>query len=477
MIWCRRRSITFRLTLLFASASTAILLLLGFLIGGSVERHFEDQDMEVITGKMQLTGRAVEKITAPTDFDALPQQLDDSLIGHVGLAVVVVAPDGQILYATRGAEFPQALLERRKQVGAGHPVAWETKDGVPFRGISTEVATAIPGAPPAIVAIAIDISQHEHFNQSFRTTLWLFVVMAALATGFLGWVVARRELAPLHAIKQKAADITAHRLHTRIPSDAVPVELVSLVETLNAMLTRLETSFAQLSDFSSDIAHELRTPVSNLLTQTQVTLSKARSPDEYRDILASNAEEFERLSRMISDMLFLAKSDNQLIVPHPEAVNLVDEVKGVFEFYEALAEEKSIALHCTGAGIVSGDRLMLRRAISNLISNALRYTPEGKSISVVVDEGSAVSLSVANPGKAIPAEHLPRLFDRFYRVDGSRHRFSEGVGLGLAITRSIMRAHGGEADVRSDNASTVFTLTFPRQLPETDDGAPKLTEM
>ena len=118
-----------------------------------------------------------------------------------------------------------------------------------------------------------------------------FVVMAALSTGFLGWVVARRELAPLHAIKQKAADITAHRLHTRIPSDAVPVELVSLVETLNAMLTRLETSFAQLSDFSSDIAHELRTPVSNLLTQTQVTLSKARSPDEYRDILASNAED------------------------------------------------------------------------------------------------------------------------------------------------------------------------------------------
>ena len=121
MIWGRRRSITFRLTLLFASASTAILLLLGLLIGGSVERHFEDQDMEVITGKMQLTGRAVEKITAPTDFDALPQQLDDSLIGHVGLAVVVVAPDGQILYATRGAEFPQALLERRKQeIGRAH---------------------------------------------------------------------------------------------------------------------------------------------------------------------------------------------------------------------------------------------------------------------------------------------------------------------------------------------------------------------
>ena len=474
MILGGRKSITFRLTLLFASASTAILLLLGFLIGGSVERHFEDQDMEVINGKMQLTRRAVAKIASPADLDALPQQLDDSLIGHVGLAVVVVAPDGQILYATRGADFPQTLLDRRKQISAGHPIAWETKTGIPFRGISTEVSTAIPGAPPAIIAIAIDISQHEHFNQSFRTTLWRFVVMAALSTGFLGWVVARRGLRPLQEIKRKAADITAHRLHTRIPADAVPVELVSLVETLNAMLTRLETSFAQLSDFSSDIAHELRTPVSNLLTQTQVTLSKARSPDEYRDILASNSEEFERLSRMISDMLFLAKSDNQLIVPHPEDVDLVDEVKGVFEFYEALAEEKSIILKSSGAGVVSGDRLMLRRAISNVISNALRYTSEGMSIAVVVEEDSAaVSLTVANPGKPIPAEHLPRLFDRFYRVDGSRQRFSDGVGLGLAITRSIMRAHGGDADVRSDAAGTVFTLTFPRRLAESETAAHK----
>ena len=183
---------------------------------------------------------------------------------------------------------------------------------------------------------------------------------------------------------------------------------------------------------------------------------------------------FERLSRMISDMLFLAKSDNQLIVPHPEDVDLVDEVKGVFEFYEALAEEKSITLRCTGAGVVSGDRLMLRRAISNVISNALRYTSEGMSIAVVVEEDSAaVSLTVANPGKPIPAEHLPRLFDRFYRVDGSRQRFSDGVGLGLAITRSIMRAHGGDADVRSDAAGTVFTLTFPRRLAESETAAHK----
>jgi two-component system heavy metal sensor histidine kinase CusS len=478
MIFWGRKSITFRLTLLFASASTAILLLLGYLISGSVSRHFEVLDMEVLADKLPLIQRAVEKVASPADLDALPRQLDEALIEQAGLAVAVVAPDGRILYTTRGVDFPPDLLDRQKQMGARHAVAWESKEqqvhqhsqpGQPFRGISTLVTTRMADAPPAIVAVATDISMHEHFNAAFRETLWSFVILATLATGILGAVAARRGLAPLQEIKRKAADITAHRLHTRIPVDSAPVELVDLVETLNEMLTRLETSFSQLSDFSSDIAHELRTPVSNLLIQTQVTLSKARSPDEYRDVLASNIEEFERLSRMISDMLFLAKSDNQLLVPNPEQLNLIDEVKSVLEFYGALAEEKSIALSCSGTGIVSGDRLMLRRAISNLISNALCYTPAGACISVHVDESdnstdSMVKLSVSNPGKAIPAEHLPRLFDRFYRVDGSRQRFSEGVGLGLAITRAIMRAHGGDASVHSDSTSTVFELTIPASL-------------
>lgn len=300
---------------------------------------------------------------------------------------------------------------------------------------------------------------------SFRVTLWSFVILAAFVTGVLGWIAARRGLSPLQAVKHKAADITAHRLDSRLPVDSVPVELLGLVETLNEMLTRLENSFKQLSDFSSDIAHELRTPVSNLLTQTQVTLSKDRSSDEYRDVLASNIEEFERLSRMISDMLFLAKSENRLIIPHREQLNLLDEVNGLFQFYEILAEDKSIFMASSGSGRVSGDRLMLRRAISNLLSNALRHTPAGGRIAVHVDNtsDSFVKLSVENTGEAIPAEHVPRLFDRFYRVDCSRQRFSEGVGLGLAITRSIMRAHGGDAFVRSDQTSTVFELIVPCQ--------------
>lgn len=458
-----RTSITLRLTLLFASASSIVLLLLGFLIGASVEQHFEAQDMEVLSGRLELAQHALAKAHSTTELDALPQLFDDSLVGHQGLAVVVVAPDGKILFATSGAAFPQALLDRRASADSTRPLAWRTSTNQPLRGISALAPTAIKGAPPAIVGVAIDISHHEHFMSSFRVTLWSFVVLAAFVTGFLGWIAARRGLAPLQAIKRKAADITAHRLDSRLPVDSVPVELLGLVNTLNEMLTRLENSFKQLSDFSSDIAHELRTPVSNLLTQTQVTLSKDRNSDEYRDVLASNIEEFERLSRMISDMLFLAKSENHLIVPHREQLDLRDEVNGLFEFYEILSEDKSIAMSCSGSGRVSGDRLMLRRAISNLLSNALRYTPVGGRIAVHIDDtgNSLVRLSVENTGAVIPAEHLPRLFDRFYRVDGSRQRFSEGVGLGLAITRSIMRAHGGDAFVRSDQTSTVFELTLP----------------
>jgi two-component system heavy metal sensor histidine kinase CusS len=180
----------------------------------------------------------------------------------------------------------------------------------------------------------------------------------------------------LHAIKREAAAITADRLHSRLPTESIPVELVDLAETLNQMLARLEDSFRRLSDFSSDIAHELRTPVSNLLTQTQVMLSRARTIDEYQDVLASNAEELERMAKMIADMLFLAKADNDLVVPNLEAVDLRAEAEGLASFYEAVAEENGVTLTVDGNATVSGDRLMLRRAMGNLLSNAFGHTPQ-----------------------------------------------------------------------------------------------------
>ncbi len=458
-----RRSLTFRLTLLFAVLSTAVLTLLGVLVSVLVERHFVVLDMELIHGKIELLEHAVEKVRSPHELALLPEQLDEALVGHGGLMVQVLGPDGATVFSTPGAEFPEALLKSAHNAMPVPPAIWETAARVPHRGTVALARTGMENAAPVVLAVATDISHHAHFMDSFRTALWAIIVAAVLLTSFLGWLVTRRGLAPLQALRQRAAVITSQRLDHRLSLDAVPAELVELTNTLNDMLARLEDSFRRLSDFSSDLAHELRSPVSNLLTQTQVTLSRARTPEEYRDVLASNAEEFERLSRMISDMLFLAKADNHLIVPDRQPVDLTAEVRGVLDFYEGLAEENRVTLAASGSGQVSGDRLMLRRAISNLLSNAIRYTPADGRVTVTVDDSDAacVKLLVSNTGTPIPSEHLPRLFDRFYRVDASRERFNEGAGLGLAITRSILRAHGGNVQASSKDGLTTFELTLP----------------
>ena len=462
----RSTSITLRLTLLFAAASTAVLLALGLLVGNTVEQHFVEQDMDLMNGKLHLAGHLLEKIHTPAALAALPAQVDDALIGHHDLAIVVRSAAERDLFATAGANFPPALLARAAIRNPPRPLVWST-DGPsgpqPRRGISALLPTAIPGEPQVLVAVAVDITHHEHFMTSFRRTLWLFVAIAATLAGLLGWAAVRRGLAPLQAIRQGAAGVTASRLDYRLAVESVPVELAELAETLNEMLARLEDSFRRLKDFSSDLAHELRTPISNLMTETQVALSRARSPDEYREVLASNAEEYERLARMVGDMLFLAQADNGLVVPSREPVDLASEVRELFDFFDALAEEKQLRLALTGSGQVSGDKLMLRRALANLLSNAIRHTPAGGSIRVGIEATDGGTMfAIENSGEPIAPEHLSRIFDRFYRADPSRHRSYEGAGLGLAITRSIVQAHGGEIAVRSTADGVCFEIRLPR---------------
>jgi two-component system heavy metal sensor histidine kinase CusS len=452
-------SITTRLTLLFAAVSTAVLLALGLLIGHAVEQHFVEQDLDILRGKTQLAAHLLEQLRSSADVNALARQFDDALAGHHDLAVTVLRADGSRLFSTPNAAFPHDLLQA---AGADEqPRSWRDA-GQPWRGIATVLPTGSREIAPMLVAVAVDISHHEHFMASFRRTLWLFVAVAAVLGGFLGWVVVRRGLAPLQAMRQGAAGVTANRLDYRLNLDAVPIELAELARTLNEMLARLEDSFQRLKDFSSDLAHELRTPISNLMTQTQVALTRARTQEEYRDVLASNEEEYERLARMISDMLFLAQADNGLIVPKREPIDLAEQVRELFDFFDALAEEKNLQLSLTGSAQVSGDKLMLRRALANLISNAIRHTPRDGRIEVRMATGAdGTTMTIENSGEPIPEEHQARIFDRFYRADPSRHGGGEGAGLGLAITRSIVRAHGGDVEVRSSADGVCFEMRLP----------------
>jgi two-component system heavy metal sensor histidine kinase CusS len=380
---------------------------------------------------------------------------------------MIIGANHAVIFATPNATFDPSLVTASATQSANNPMLW-TLGAQSYRAIATELPTGINGGSKVIVAVATDIAHHQSYMRSFLQTLWLFVAGAAALTGLLGWAAARRGLAPLRAMRDQTQVVTAQQLSHRLPVESVPLELAELAQSLNDMLARLEEAFHRLSDFSSDIAHELRTPVSNLMTQTQVVLSKARSADEYHSILESNAEEFEHMGRMISDMLLLAKAENGLVVPSRETVNLADEVRALFDYYDAVAEESRLQLKLEGDAAVSADRLMLRRAIGNLLSNAVRHSAPDTTVRVIVVAGQdAVLITVENTGDAIAPEHLERVFDRFFRVDPSRQRSSEGTGLGLAITRSIVIAHGGTIKASSSGGINRFAIKLP--LAQTTD--------
>jgi len=461
----KRRSITFLLTLYFSIASTAVLLVGGYFVGRLVDAHLVEQDQAVLEGKLELVRSLLAKVRTEGELAAVHDTLAQALVGHHDLFITVVAPDGTRLYASEGFgsttgpawSVPPATASRAAEA------TMREHGGRLFRVISTAVDTGIPGAQPVAVVVALDIDFHRQFMTDFRNSLWLSIAVGIALSALLGWLAARRGLAPARKALELMHRISADRLGERLPRESMPQELAPLAAAFNDMLARLEDSFRRLSDFSSDLAHELRTPVSNLMTQTQVALARARTADEYREILYSNLEEYERLSQMTSNMLFLAKADNGLIATRTEIVDLASEVERLFAFYEALAEERGVRLVLAGEGRARADRDMLRRAISNLLSNAIRHTPRDGEIRVSIgaDRPGQTRLSVENPGISIAPEHLPRLFDRFYRVDASRRKEGEGAGLGLAIAKSIVEAHGGAISASSAEGIVRFAFTIP----------------
>ena len=457
----RRMTLTARLTFLYTLVSAAVLLGLGVLVAWSTHLHFIDLDRDYLLDKVQLVQKIVDETPEPAELSA---KLEESLNGHQGLYISLMRGD-ELLFGTSGFTFPTELAV---QSVSDQPMDWAAGDRQ-LRGMSAELAAAqlhggAKGTAQSMrLTLALDTHHHTHFMQMLRQQLVVYVVLATLLSGVLGWWAARSGLAPLWTMKERALKVTAHKLDQRMPIDAVPVEMAELARSLNTMLERLQQDFAKLMEFSSDIAHELRTPISNLLTQTQVSLSQHRDPETYRDILASNAEEFQRLARMVSDMLFLAKTDHGIQLPNREDVALEEEAKSLLDFYDAVAEDKELRLRVEGAGTVVGDRLMIRRAISNLLSNALRHAHPGTDVALTVaPQMNGTSLCATNTGDPIDAADLPRLFDRFYRVDKARaHPSSDGAGLGLAITKAIMLAHGGSASVTSSEGTTRFCLQFP----------------
>jgi len=457
----RRLSLTHRLTAFFTAVAAMVVLGLGWLVFAASDQHFAELDQITLQDKRQLIEHLLAHAHSAEDAQG---RLNEALNHHHGLLAAVVTPDGQTLFRSDGfVPLPQTQLlttshDMAPVLQVGSP------DGRALRALLFKVSAPYSPASPLEVTIEMDTAHHAQFLADLRLRLALYALTATLVSGLLGWLAAHRGLAPLHAMRARAAGVSGQRLSERMPVDQVPVEMAELAGELNRMLGRLQSDFTRLQDFSSDLAHELRTPISNLLTQTQVTLSMPRDAAIYRDILASNAEELQRLARMVSDMLFLAKTERGAQLPRKETFSALHEVEALLEFYEAVAEEKDIRMRVRGEGDILGDPLMFRRAVSNLLSNALRHAPQGGEVHVIIERaGTDIEVTVENTGEDIDPLVLPRLFDRFFRTDPARHRSeSDGAGLGLSITKAIVQAHGGKASASSLNGRTRFKLSFPR---------------
>ncbi len=316
-----------------------------------------------------------------------------------------------------------------------------------------------------LLQIALNISRDQVLLLRYGHDLLVVSFLALFFSLLLNYGVAKHGLAPLRSMARQVEKITASRLSTRMNAARLPKELTLLAHSFNKMLKRMEKSFDELSAFSSNLAHEIRTPINNLIGETDWMLRSSRSEKEYQELLASNMEELARLASIVERLLFLARAENSRLMTTMTDLDLSFELPALIEFHQAVAEDRKIQLSCSGEGKIHADQTLFRRAINNVISNALKYTGEGGNVRLFAElyEEKWIRITVKDSGEGIPEADLSRIFDRFYRVDRMRSKHSGGTGLGLAIVKSIVELHGGSVGVKSqvDEGTEIWT-DWPR---------------
>ena len=461
-------SLTLRLTLLYAFSASLILLVCTVLLYLAFTRNLRRRDVEFLSDEVsELRTFLLQRPEGlrPTGEEAVWKTSGSAMGRHY---IRILDPDGALLIESDGMAtlLPRDIFPPLA-AGATPPAAatreWTSRDGNPYVLLSEQAPAGRRGGRSSRVQAALEISHERALLRDYRRKMGLTLLFGILTSAGAGAWVARRGLRPLAEITETAQRITQATLHERIRGARWPKELEKLARVFDGMLERLEGSFERLSQFSADLAHELRTPINNLMGEAEVALSRARGPEEYRQVIESSLEECGRLGRMIESLLFIARAEGDGAAPAPRPLDGRAEIEAVCDFHDAVGEEGGIEMICRGAAPVHADPMLFRRAMSNLVSNALRHTPRGGRIEMSVEtRGHGARVTVADTGTGIPPEHLPRIFDRFYRSESDRARYPEGAGLGLAIVKSIMGLHGGTVEVESRPGSgTVVTLDFP----------------
>lgn len=456
----RPATLSTRLGLAMGLLSAVLVIGLALLAYAALDRQLDQRARHQLGDKLERARQLLAGVPDSTALARHPHLLLDLISGHddLGLSVLDVPPRRQPLLGS-GAPVPADLVERLASTDTTVQQRWSDASGTERLSVGRSVR--LGDGTPVLLLVSLDRGADTQLLGAFRDSAVAGVPFLLLLVGLGAWYAVQRGLSPLRRFRKVAARVSTDDLSHRIALEKLPLELREVAHALNLMLNRLDGGVQQLTQFSDDLAHELRSPLGNLLGKAQVALARERSGEEYQNVLVSGVEELERLTRIVQDMLFLAQV-NQAPAPF-QRLALHDEADKVAELFRLAAEEKGVEIAIAGRGWVLGERLMVQRAISNLLSNAIRHTPGGGLIGIRIDGGGeGVCLSVSNPGAGIDAQHLPRLFERFYRVDASRARSEGGTGLGLSIVQSIMTLHGGAARVSSRaGGPTCFSLAFP----------------
>lgn len=429
------------------------------------ERELQANSRHVLRDKALQARHLIDEMQDATAVKANAFRLVELVTGHAELHMAVASSDTGEVYVAFSPEASESLQRLKHDTWETNAfLSWQAKEkGTNMLSLATASKTR-NGLPYEIV-LTTDRSKDVRL---MRELLLTAATAAPIALGLVflaALIVVSLGLKPLQRFKRAVGSVSATTLTERLDTSGYTAELQELAHAFNLMVQRLDDGVTRLSQFSGDLAHEMRTPLATVLGRTQVALSKSRSVEQLTDVLENNIEELQRLSRLVSDMLFLAQADYAQNVLNLQPVALEEEATRVAEFLDVVAQERQVSITVEGNARILADKGLVQRAITNLLTNAVRHCTAATVVRVHVQAHEGVaSLDVVNQGTPIEPQHLSHLFDRFYRVDSARGRDEGGAGLGLAIVKAIMALHGGTAKASTTSRGDIrFSLSFPNQ--------------
>jgi two-component system, OmpR family, heavy metal sensor histidine kinase CusS len=459
------RSLAVRIALSFAAIVCVVVGMVGMVLYQATNRALSTRADYQLIGRVEHFRSLLQDLYTIKEIEARPK-LFETMLGDSQDVIIFTRPGSAPFINVNPDHMalpPLNIVPVTQPVGLDALYEGKRADGIRMRWVAARAKIGNNGEVVEIIAAHV-MTQEARVLSAYLVRVWVTVICAVLATLALTYWVTRRGLMPLKMMADKAAEITPNRMSARLEVARAPTELQGLAASFNAMLDRLEHGYERLVQFSADLAHELRTPIGVLIGETQVTLAHERTTVEYRGVLESNLEELERLARIAQNILFLSQVDHGPQRIGRERIDIGAELNAIVEYFDGVADERSISFHVDASGEMVANAIMCRRAIGNVLVNAVRYADAGTVVQVRgSSDATGACIVVGNRGPYIERAELARLFDRFYRGDAARSEFTESSGLGLSIVQAIMRLHGGRvsADCTPDGWIE-FTLRFPR---------------